>query len=129
MGVHISIDDFGTGYSSLSHLKRLPVDEIKIDKSFVLGMSRDEGDAAIVRSTVDLGRNLGLRVVAEGIEDAATWQALTTMGCDMAQGFYLTPPVTPAELDTWLRARVDEAAGNVPAREVVLPPPDHSNRF
>jgi diguanylate cyclase (GGDEF)-like protein len=130
MGVHISIDDFGTGYSSLSHLKRLPVDEIKIDKSFVLGMSRDDGDAAIVRSTVDLGRNLGLRVVAEGIEDAATWTALTTMGCDMAQGFYLTPPVSPTEFDTWLRARIDSGGVATATRptEVVLDPIDPPGR-
>ena len=105
MGVNIAIDDFGTGYSSLTYLKRLPVDEIKIDKSFVLGMATDDDDAAIVRSTVDLGRNLGLRVVAEGIEDADTWTALTTLGCDMAQGYYLSTPVTSAEFDLWLDAR------------------------
>jgi EAL domain-containing protein (putative c-di-GMP-specific phosphodiesterase class I) len=110
MGVNIAIDDFGTGYSSLTYLKRLPVDEIKIDKSFVLGMSHDEDDAAIVRSTVDLGRNLGLRVVAEGIEDADTWTALTTLGCDMAQGYYLSTPVTPAEFDVWMRARLGEGS-------------------
>ena len=123
MGVHIAIDDFGTGYSSLTYLKRLPVDEIKIDKSFVLGMSRDEGDAAIVRSTVDLGRNLGLRVVAEGIEDAATWTALATLGCDMAQGYYLSPPLTPAEFDVWLRSRraAGEAATPGLRTEMVLP--------
>ena len=123
MGVHIAIDDFGTGYSSLTYLKRLPVDEIKIDKSFVLGMARDEGDAAIVRSTVDLGRNLNLRVVAEGIEDAATWTALATLGCDMAQGYYLSPPLTPAEFDGWLRARMaaGEISKGVARPETVLP--------
>ena len=130
MGVNIAIDDFGTGYSSLTYLKRLPVDEIKIDKSFVLGMSGDEDDAAIVRSTVDLGRNLGLRVVAEGIESSATWTALTTLGCDMAQGFYLSPPVTPSEFDGWLQAR---AAGDTPVdvqspETIVLPPINPSTR-
>ena len=110
MGVGLAIDDFGTGYSSLTYLKRLPVDEIKIDKSFVLNMSKAEDDAAIVRSTVDLGRNLGLRVVAEGIEDAETWKALTTLGCDMAQGYFLSPPLTTAEFDGWLQARNTQVA-------------------
>jgi diguanylate cyclase (GGDEF)-like protein len=109
MGVGLAIDDFGTGYSSLTYLKRLPVDEIKIDKSFVLGMANAEDDAAIVRSTVDLGRNLGLRVVAEGIEDAETWTALTTLGCDMAQGYFLSPPLTTGEFDLWLSQRSDDA--------------------
>ncbi|HVM18416.1 MAG TPA: bifunctional diguanylate cyclase/phosphodiesterase [Egibacteraceae bacterium] len=124
MGVQLSIDDFGTGYSSLSYLRRLPVDEIKVDRSFVMGMSRDEGDAAIVRSTVDLGRNLGLQVVAEGIEDAETWTALATLGCDMAQGYYLSPPVTPPEFDRWLRSRTagDGATPAAKPRPTVLPP-------
>ena len=124
MGVGISIDDFGTGYSSLTYLKRLPVDEIKIDKSFVMAMARHEGDAAIVRSTVDLGRNLGLRVVAEGIEDAAMWTALTTLGCDMAQGYYLSPPLTPTEFDAWLRARTspDGPSARVHRPQPLLPP-------
>ena len=123
MGVRISIDDFGTGYSSLTYLKRLPVDEIKIDKSFVLAMARNEGDAAIVRSTVDLGRNLGLRVVAEGIEDAATWTALTTLGCDMAQGYFLSPPVTPVEFDAWVQARNDGGRMPRPASTEPTPAP------
>jgi diguanylate cyclase (GGDEF)-like protein len=124
MGVNIAVDDFGTGYSSLTYLKRLPVDEIKIDKSFVLGMSSDEDDAAIVRSTVDLGRNLGLRVVAEGIETSATWTALTTLGCDMAQGYFLSPAVTPGEFDGWLRARVaaPATAPAPPTNAPALPP-------
>ncbi len=89
MGVGISIDDFGTGYSSLSYLKRLPVDEIKIDKSFVLNMAVDDSDAAIVRSTIGLGHDLGLSVVAEGVENQETLDLLAALGCDVAQGLYL----------------------------------------
>ena len=105
MGVRLAIDDFGTGYSSLAYLKRLPVDELKIDKSFVQGMEEDENDAVIVRSTIDLGRNLGLRVVAEGVESAAAWRLLAALGCDVAQGYYVSRPVPAAELAAWLRGR------------------------
>ncbi len=104
MGVRLAIDDFGTGYSSLAYLKRLPVDELKIDKSFVQGMERDDNDAVIVRSTIDLGRNLGLRVVAEGVETDEAWRRLVALGCDVAQGYYLSRPVPAAELASWLRA-------------------------
>jgi EAL domain-containing protein (putative c-di-GMP-specific phosphodiesterase class I) len=104
LGVSIAIDDFGTGYSSLSHLKRLPVDEIKIDRSFVAGMMVDDNDLVIVRSTIELARSLGLRVVAEGVEDHPTWTRLSELGCDLAQGFYLSPPVAASELPTLLRA-------------------------
>jgi diguanylate cyclase (GGDEF)-like protein len=96
LGVRLSIDDFGTGYSSLSSLRRLPIDEIKVDKSFVMGMGGDENDAVIVHSTVDLGRNLGLHVVAEGVEDEAAWRRLDAMGCAAAQGYFLSRPV-PSE--------------------------------
>jgi diguanylate cyclase (GGDEF)-like protein len=96
IGVRLSVDDFGTGYSSLAHLKRLPVDTIKIDKSFVLEMAHDEADDAIVRSTIDLAHNLGLGVVAEGVESAATWMRLGALGCDLGQGYHLAPPL-PAE--------------------------------
>ena len=105
MGLKLAIDDFGTGYSSLAYLKRLPVDELKIDKSFVQGMEDDENDAVIVRSTIDLGRNLGLRVVAEGVETAAAWNRLAALGCDVAQGYYVSRPVPAGELAAWLRAR------------------------
>lgn len=103
MGVRIAIDDFGTGYSSFAYLKRLPVDEIKIDKSFVLGMTTDDNDAAIVRSTIDLGHNLGLKVSAEGVETQATWELLATLGCDFAQGYYVSRPVAATELSQWLQ--------------------------
>jgi diguanylate cyclase (GGDEF)-like protein len=101
MGTRLSIDDFGTGYSSLAYLKRLPVDSVKIDKSFVLNMVTDENDAAIVRSTIDLARNLGLTVVAEGVESETTWQTLAGLGCDFAQGNYLTRPLPGADLCAW----------------------------
>lgn len=104
LGMRIAIDDFGTGYSSLAYLKRLPVNEIKIDKSFVLGMAQDENDATIVRSTIDLGHNLGLKVVAEGIEDQATWDLLAAWGCDLAQGYFLSRPLPPQDFVAWLRA-------------------------
>jgi diguanylate cyclase (GGDEF)-like protein len=105
MGVQLAIDDFGSGYSSLGYLKRLPVGEIKIDRSFVMNMQHDENDAVIVRSTIDLGRNLGLRVVAEGVENEAIWHDLARLHCDQAQGYYLTRPVPGPELAAWLRDR------------------------
>ena len=103
-GVRVSIDDFGTGYSSLSQLKRLPVDELKIDRSFVFTMCSDPDDAVIVRSTIELAHNLGLHVVAEGVEDAATWDELARLGCDLAQGYFLSRPVPAADLNTWLES-------------------------
>ena len=109
MGIRLSIDDFGTGYSSLAYLKRLPVSEIKVDRSFVMNMDEDEDDATIVRSTIDLGRNLGLDVVAEGVESERVWQRLEALGCTAAQGYYISRPVPAAELRGWLlqrRARV-----------------------
>lgn len=102
MGVRLAIDDFGTGYSSLAYLKRLPANEIKIDKSFVLRMSEDQDDATIVRSIVDLGHNLGLEVVAEGVEDCEAWNLLAALGCDMAQGYFISPPLPAPELERWL---------------------------
>jgi predicted signal transduction protein with EAL and GGDEF domain len=102
MGVQVSIDDFGTGYSSMAYLKTLPVHELKVDRSFVSQMLSSTSDAVIVRSTVDLGRNLGLRVVAEGVEDPATWDALDTLGCDVIQGYYVSRPVPADDLLDWL---------------------------
>jgi EAL domain-containing protein (putative c-di-GMP-specific phosphodiesterase class I) len=97
-GFKLSIDDFGTGYSSLAYLKRLPVDELKIDRSFVMAMETDEDDAKIVRSTIDLAHNLGLSVVAEGVENAAVLQRLTLLNCDEAQGYHMSRPVPVADL-------------------------------
>ena len=105
LGVRLSLDDFGTGHSSLAYLKRLPLDEVKIDRSFVAGMADDANDAAIVRSTIDLARNLGLEVVAEGVEGADVLDSLSALHCDVAQGFHLSRPLPPAALEAWLRAR------------------------
>ena len=110
VGVGLSIDDFGTGYSSLSYLKRLPIEEIKIDRTFVMQMHVDANDFMIVRATVDLGRNLGLRVVAEGVEDLATFDRLADFGCDEAQGYYISRPLSAADFIGWLGERNLDAA-------------------
>jgi diguanylate cyclase len=102
MGVAISLDDFGTGFSSLQHLRRLPLSEVKIDRSFVLDMATDRGDAAIVRSVIDLADALGLRVVAEGVEDERTWRLLAAAGCHAAQGWFHARPMPAADLAGWL---------------------------
>jgi diguanylate cyclase (GGDEF)-like protein/PAS domain S-box-containing protein len=102
LGVRLSIDDFGTGYSSLTHLRELPIDEIKIDKSFVFGMSASDADAAIVRTVIDLGHNLGKQVCAEGVEDQETWRMLATLGCDLAQGYWISRPMPAAKFMNWL---------------------------
>ena len=101
MGVKIAVDDFGTGYSSLAYLKKLPVTEIKIDKSFVMDMNQDSSDEVIVHSTIDLGHNMGLNVTAEGVESEETMNKLVKLGCNMAQGHYLCPPCSPDELTQW----------------------------
>ena len=103
MGVSLSIDDYGTGHSSLSYLKRLPVCELKIDRSFIGAVSTDARDASIVRSTVELGHNLGLRVVAEGVEDADALAQLAALGCDLAQGFHICRPKPADEVTCWMR--------------------------
>src|SRR5262249_31508061 len=105
MGVRLSIDDFGTGYSSLAYLKRLPVSEIKIDRSFVSNVVADGDAAAIVLSTIQLAQSLRLDVVAEGVETAATLDALASFGCRLVQGYYLTRPIPADELESWLHAR------------------------
>ncbi|MBC7732005.1 MAG: EAL domain-containing protein [Bacteriovorax sp.] len=119
LGFKLSIDDFGTGYSSLAYLKRLPVDELKIDKSFVLSMETDLDDAKIVRSTIDLAHNLGLTVVAEGVENAKAWDLLRELNCDEAQGYHMGRPMPASEFSQWsavwmARHRPQVAAGAVP---------------
>src|SRR5829696_1150812 len=109
LGVRLSVDDFGTGYSSLSYLQRLPVHEVKIDRSFVTALSTENENVAIVRAIIDLGRHLGLEVVAEGVEDAATWELLTSMRCDLVQGWHLARPMPTGELAGWLATRAKTA--------------------
>jgi len=101
VGVQIAIDDFGTGFTSLAHLRRLPVDEIKIDRPFVRGMLAEKGDMALVRSAIDIAHNFSLRVVGEGAEDEATVAELTRLGCDVAQGHALSPALAPDALQAW----------------------------
>ena len=102
MGVALSIDDFGTGYSSLAYLKRFPVNEIKIDKSFVIDMTEDASDAVIVRSTIDLAHNMGMTVIAEGIETQEAWDRLLELGCNLGQGYLMCRPCPANELEQWL---------------------------
>ncbi len=102
-GIRLSIDDFGTGYSSLSYLKMLPVKELKIDKSFVMHMADNDSDSKIVKSVVDLAHNLGLKVVAEGVEDRDSFHRVLDIGCHYAQGYFLSKPLPPAEIQRWQR--------------------------
>jgi EAL domain-containing protein (putative c-di-GMP-specific phosphodiesterase class I) len=102
MGIPLAIDDFGTGYSSLALLRQLPVDTLKVDRSFVMQMDSQEGDAMIVRSTIALAHSLGLRAVAEGVETEAVLEELRELGCDMLQGFHLSRPLPPERLEAWL---------------------------
>ncbi|MCG6969191.1 MAG: EAL domain-containing protein [Gammaproteobacteria bacterium] len=102
MGVKISVDDFGTGYSSLAYLKKLPVSDIKIDKSFVIDMNRDNNDAVIVHSTIDLAHNMGLSVIAEGVENQEVLDMLINLGCDVAQGYFFCKPQEADQIRTWL---------------------------
>ena len=116
LGLSLAVDDFGTGYSSLAYLTRLPITEIKIDKSFVQQMLTDTTSYKVVRSVIDLGASLGKSIVAEGVEDLLTWDALGSLGCDLAQGYYLSRPLAPRVLDDWLplRARPIATVEDVP---------------
>jgi diguanylate cyclase (GGDEF)-like protein len=106
MGLGLSVDDYGTGYSSLSYIKRMPIQELKIDQSFVKNMINDEDDATIVKSTIELGHNMGLKVVAEGVEDLQVWNMLRAMKCDLAQGYFMSAPLSATDLEIWLAAGV-----------------------
>ena len=110
LGMGIAIDDYGTGYASLSYLKLLPAEELKIDRAFVLHVTTDLADQAIVRSTVNMAHSLGMQVVAEGVEDQAAWNLLETLGCDIAQGYYLSRPVPAQNLERWLGERKEPVA-------------------
>lgn len=105
LGVRLSMDDFGAGFTSLGELKNLPFTELKIDKSFIMNMGKDPSDALIVRRIVDLGHDLALTIVAEGVETSAALADLSALGCDIAQGYYLSHPITAEALDTWRAAR------------------------
>jgi EAL domain-containing protein (putative c-di-GMP-specific phosphodiesterase class I) len=105
LGVKLSIDDFGTGYSSLGRLRELPIHEVKIDQSFVRGIATDHRDRAVVRSAVQLGHALDLEVVAEGVEDADTYEYLAAEGCDVVQGYLVSRPLPPDQFAEWLAAR------------------------
>jgi len=104
--VRLAVDDFGTGHASLTYLKKLAIHELKIDKSFITNYAADHNDEIIVRSTVDLAHSLGLWVVAEGVEDAGTLADLRRIGCDTAQGYHLSRPMTAGELERWVQARL-----------------------
>ncbi len=121
LGVGLSIDDFGTGYSSLANLRDLPIGTVKIDRSFVTTMTTVRGDAVIVRSIIELARNLELKTIAEGVEDLAVWQLLRDLGCDAAQGYFLSRPLPAAEIPAWV-ARADIPAPAAPVLETVLEP-------
>jgi diguanylate cyclase (GGDEF)-like protein/PAS domain S-box-containing protein len=110
IGVEIAIDDFGTGHASLSYLKQMPVEEIKLDRSFVRDMTSDKNDFTIVRSTIELAHDLGLRVIAEGVEDQATWDLLVKLGCDLAQGYHMSRPLPAAALRQWFAASAGQRA-------------------
>ena len=113
LGIRIAIDDFGAGYTSLGQLRTLPVSELKIDRSFVMSMDTDSGSAVIVQSVVDLGHNLGLTIIAEGVESQRVMDALSRIGCDVAQGYFIARPVTAAAVDAWCAARHHNATQDV----------------
>ncbi len=102
MGIKLSIDDFGTGYTSLSQLNKLPIDNLKIDMSFVRNMRFDESNRTIVKSTIDLSHNMGLEVTAEGVEDTETYDLLVDMGCDYCQGYLISEPLPMQVLERWM---------------------------
>ncbi|HEY2161776.1 MAG TPA: GGDEF domain-containing phosphodiesterase, partial [Solirubrobacteraceae bacterium] len=110
-GIRVAVDDFGTGYSSLANLKRLPINELKIDRSFISPLLSDESDLIIVRSTINLGHDLGLTVIAEGVEDELTLKRLEMLGCDLAQGYHLSRPLAPGAFDDWI-GRAEERGGD-----------------
>jgi diguanylate cyclase (GGDEF)-like protein len=120
LGVRLSIDDFGTGYSSLVYLRRLKLDELKIDAGFVAGLGRNEDDEAIVRATITLGHHFGLHVVAEGVEDDSCWRSLVALGCDTVQGYHFARPLPRPEIDAWLAARLDCSEPERPAPRLAV---------
>ena len=108
MGVTLAIDDFGRGYSSLSYLRRLPVNEVKIDRSFLIGLAEGQDDV-LVRSMIDLAHNLGMKVVAEGVETEGVYQRMADLGCDAVQGYHIHRPAAAADLTRWIEGRPQPA--------------------
>ena len=102
LGIEIAVDDFGTGYSSLAYLKKLPLSKLKIDKSFIMDMMEDDNDAMIVRSTIDLAHNLGMQVIAEGIEEKEMLELLEILGCELGQGYYISRPKGEDDFQQWV---------------------------
>ena len=119
MGVRIAVDDYGKGYSSLAYLRELPVDELKLDKSFVLAMADDARSTALVVSTINLAHSLGLEMTAEGVENQAAYRALSEYGCDSAQGFFMSRPLPAVELDAWLSSRFAQHPLSSPPGDVL----------
>ena len=125
LGVHVAIDDFGTGYSSLAYLKHFPIEALKIDRSFVADLGRDSNDAAICAAIIAMGRQLGLKIVAEGVETQEQLQFLATHGCTLAQGFFIARPVEAAEMATMLKIGSPDAALLPPAKSLEVPLADY----
>jgi EAL domain-containing protein (putative c-di-GMP-specific phosphodiesterase class I) len=112
LGARLSVDDFGTGYSSLANLRKMPINELKIDRSFVSPMMHNESDLIIVRSTINLGHDLGLNVIAEGVEDNPTLEQLAVLGCDLAQGYHVSKPMPAEAFNAWLTETTPHVADN-----------------
>ena len=125
LGIRVAVDDFGTGYSSLANLKRLPINELKIDRSFISPLLKDESDLIIVRSTINLGHDLGLTVIAEGVEDELTLKRLELLGCDLAQGYHLSRPLAADAFGDWI-GRAGERTGEADAGEAAETDADHT---
>ena len=113
-GIEIAVDDFGTGYSSLAYLKLLPLSKLKIDKSFIMDMIKDDNDAMIVRSTIDFAHNLGMQVIAEGIEEKEILELLSILGCKLGQGYFISRPISENDFEKWIvkqNKRIDNKNG------------------
>lgn len=121
LGIRFSIDDFGTGYSSLSHLKRLPVDEVKIDRSFIQDLENHQDEDVIVRSTIGIGHALNLQVVAQGVEGASSWELLHRLGCDLIQGYFVSKPLPFQVFTEWMATRTTGRGSNFASYESATP--------